>query len=108
MNIFEKLIHELGWSAANLHIPDAELREVLAMPEDRALSYAIAFMQRLYISLLPYKEQGDEGSKWAGYWWDKHRRCRNALVSLTKEFDSDCYDKWCLTHWHPNEFKVQR
>ena len=108
MNVFEKVINALGWDKSTLQIPEDELKAVLAMPEDRALSYSIAFMQRLYCSLLPYKELEDEDSEWASYWWDKHKQFRNTLVGLTKEFDWSCYDEWCSLHWYPNEFKVQR
>lgn len=106
MNIFARVINALGWNATNLQIHQEELDDVLAMPEDEALSYSIAYMQRLYLCALPYREM-DEDNKWAGHWMDKHRTFRNELVKHTKEFDYAFYDNWRLAHFYPNEFKVQ-
>lgn len=106
MNIFERVINSLGWNATNLQIQQEEISDVLAMPEDEALSYSIAYMQRLYVCALPYRQM-DEDNKWTVYWFYKHRAFRNELVKHTKEFDYAFYDNWCSTLFYPDEFKVQ-
>jgi hypothetical protein len=104
MNIFEKVCNELGWDTDSDPDDHPEIKEVMAMAEDEAMSRSIAFLQQLYISTLRFREVGDEDCPLADYFITKHRQARNALVKHSKEFDYEFYDEWCRKQFYPNEF----